>query len=164
MMLRTCFGCIHHGNPCVERDALKASLRGLGVTSIKWKCRARKSQFEIGDPVWVDTVESYQSQGEYDERYRADFPGHVVRVMGGKALVYIRPGAPSDSGDYSFEAAGSGFCKIPFIRMRKRGGAREDVCRDCNLPSSFGHAEGYICARLPAASQSSQSSLEASGE
>ncbi|WP_202306486.1 hypothetical protein [Mesorhizobium sp. L-8-10] len=141
MITRTCYGCIHQAEPCVARDAFKAHLIGLRITSVKWKCLQRKTKFNVGDPVWVETYESYDRDAE-----RAEFPGTVARVMGGKALVYIRPEARSRCEDYNFEASGNGFCKIPFARLEDRDAPREDICRYCCLPASFGHVEGYSCA------------------
>lgn len=143
MILRTCHGCAKEKVPCIDREAFKDALRGLGVTSVKWKCKSRVSAYEPGDPVWARTQAFYAGHGE--DGCVDDFPATVIRVMGTKAVVFIAPGSLGAGGEYQFEANNNGFCKIPLSRLKKRDGMRESVCRYCQMPESQGHAEGYSC-------------------
>lgn len=142
---RTCFGCLHQGKPCAARDAMRANLRGLGVTSIKWKCADRVSRFKCGDAVWAETYSSY-GNADFERAERSDFPAFVTDVTGSKVVVYIHNGSLSQCEEYEFEANNNGFCKIPMGRIRPRDAAAQAICKHCRLPEMFGHAEGYFCS------------------
>lgn len=146
---RTCQGCIFSGQPCEARDALSKSIKGRGVTSVKWKCHNRKSKFVVGDPVWATTWD-----GEYDEygdNVRAQFPGIVIREKGTKCLVYIKPGCRDREEETEFHpcekgAGTKGFCLIPIYRLMRRDAPKEVVCSHCEFPESAGHQSGYSCS------------------
>lgn len=146
-LYRTCVGCLSDKSPCVARDDLRERLKGIGVTSIKWKCKDREPRFVVGDPIWALTVEGQGSDHqEGGEPYRDYFPGTVIRDCGSKLLVYIAPGSPGRDGEeYSFAPSGNGFCKITLSRISKRDGERETICKACELPASKGHQNGYSC-------------------
>jgi hypothetical protein len=150
MIYRTCQGCVLEKELCDARDAVRLRLKGLGVTTIKWKCAERVDRYKIGDPVWAMTVcgqsADYFEQGE---QLRDEFPAIVIRHMGSKALVFIKPDVEGKGhcGDgVPFEASNRGFCKIPLARLSPREGQPEKVCRSCEQPESLGHIEGYSCA------------------
>lgn len=141
MTYRTCVGCIRQHEKCAAREVVRAQLKGLGVTSIKWKCQQRAPRFKIGDPVWMTTTVGYDQMGANV----ATFPGHIVRDCGSRMLVYVEPGAKSDCEDYEFEPRNRGFCKIPLARIEEREGPSVTICDTCELPTFKGHAEGYSC-------------------
>ena len=144
---RTCQGCVSEGSPCEARDALRLALRGLCVTSVKWKCAVRRPRFEIGSPVWATTIEDpLNPRSENGGAVLDLFPAVVVRVLGGKALVFIKPGAVGQSDNSFFVPTGIGFCKLPLSRLSPRDGERVMVCQRCELPASEGHLGGYSCA------------------
>jgi hypothetical protein len=147
-MYRTCVGCELHRQPCDEREKVRAQIKGLGVTSIKWRCKNRVPIFNIGDPVWVHTVGSDDAMADDGEAYFDDYPGVAIRAAGTKMLVFIEQGAPGrDYGDeIPFNPRGTGFCKIPLSRLKVRDGEREDICPDCEWPAHKGHQSGYSCA------------------
>lgn len=139
---RSCTGCIAQGQRCATRDALRKQIKGLGITSIKWRCDDRKPKYQVGDPVWVDTIADLS-----DADYREEFPGVVVDADGARPLVFIDPGSKSiDDTPFVPGGNGSGFCKIPLSRIKARDGDRQAICRSCSWPASKGHQEGYICA------------------
>lgn len=145
---RTCSGCVFDKEPCFHRDTLKAKLSGLGITSVRWKCKFRSARFIVGDPVWALTSESYGSADEGGP-LKDDFAGFVIRSAGAKALVWIEPGTPGrERGEdgVRFEPSGNGFCKIPLSRLKPREAEREAICPSCEWPASKGHQEGYSCA------------------
>ncbi len=139
---RTCVGCALQGKPCVTRAAMREKLAGLGVTSIKWKCKSRLARFLVGDPVFAFTLGCV----EEGEAYMDHFPAVVVEVKGANAIVFIESGAAGLE-DVPFEPKGSGngFCKIPLSRLREREGERETICPSCGWPARKGHQEGYGC-------------------
>lgn len=141
---RTCVGCIDEKHDCASRDRLRKHLKGLGVTSIKWKCAMRVDRVNVGDPVWALTVASTTDND--GEPYRDHFPAMAIRHCGSKMLVFIEPGSLGRNEECKFDATHSGFCKIPLSRISARDGEREDICKSCQWPASKGHAPGYICA------------------
>lgn len=150
MIYRSCQGCAFAKAQCEHRDKLRSSLAGLGITSVKWKCGARKPLFTTGDAVWAFTVSSMTNADRYDdgEPYRDTYPGFIVDMLGTRALVYIAPGAPGeDYPDIKFE--GDGFCKLPLARLKPRAADHEDICPACQRPASAGHAPAYSCNPLP---------------
>jgi hypothetical protein len=141
---RTCTGCILDRKPCGPRSEVRKVLAGLGVTSIKWKCRHRMPKVRVGDPVWVLTVDS--KDGNYDEATQSEFPGYAVEEKGAKMVVFIENGAQDRTGCYEFDAGTNrGFCKIPFSRIERREGRPITICRFCGWPDFKGHQEGYSC-------------------
>lgn len=138
---RTCTGCLSQGKPCDTRNALRKRLAGIGVTSVKWKCADRKPVYQVGSPVWVDTVADND-----DADYRDEFPGIVIDVGGTRPLVFIDPGSLGRNEREFVPNNGRGFCRIPFSRLTAREGELEKICPSCNWPDWKGHQEGYLCA------------------
>ncbi|TAI67632.1 hypothetical protein [Bradyrhizobium sp. Leo170] len=144
---RTCTGCVVQGQPCDARDGLRKKLKGLGVTSVKWKCADRIARFQVGDLVWVDTVADPNDYGDDGEPYRDEFPGVIVDAAGAKPLVFIDPGVKGKSEEAAFVAAKSnGFCRIPLSRLKEREGEKEKICQSCQWPEWKGHHPGFSCA------------------
>lgn len=143
MTYRTCVGCIQQNQPCEARDKLRDMLKGLGVMSIKWKCKSRVARINVGDPIWALTVASINRVNQDGDPYRAYFPGIAIKGCGSKMLIHIAPGTPGRDEDCTFE--GTGFCKIPMGRIEKRDGERVEVCRCCQQPAFMGHIFGAAC-------------------
>lgn len=137
---RTCTGCVLQGKPCDMRDAMRERVRGLGITSIKWKCIGRVPRFKVGDLAWAKTT-----TGDGDDSLTDLFPATVIRVLGAKALVFIDGDALSRGNEAPFEARGNGFCKMPLSRLEPRDGEPETICPACEWPSFKGHQDGRSC-------------------
>ena len=140
---RTCTGCILQGQPCEARATLREKLKGLGITSVKWRCTHRTPKYQIGDPVWASTIADTT-----DADIRDDFPGLVIENAGNMHLILIEPGVRGqDDAEFIPSGNGSGFCKIPLSRLRPRNDAdREKICSSCKWPARKGHQAGYLCA------------------
>lgn len=149
MMYRTCTGCTLQGQPCAARELVKAQVKGLHVTSIRWKCAKRVNRFERGDCVWAMTIGGGDQMMDDGEAARGEFPAIAIRQKGSKLLVYIEPGAEgvSDYDDLTFQPkdTGHGFCKIPLSRIKSREGERHAICKDCDWPEHKGHQPGLSC-------------------
>lgn len=135
---RTCAGC-RFAADCDEQRQFSASIKGLRITSVKWRCAKRRPKFEIGAPVWATVA-----IGPTDDDGRpffASFPGNVVGYpVPTKAMVFIRPDAPSQNGKYSFEPRARGFCKLSLSRLQKRDSGEPClVCEICQMPDFQGH-------------------------
>lgn len=147
----TCVGC-QAEKACFVRDDFKLRVKGLGLTSVKWRCKSRVDRFQRGAPVWVITQtdlnnptfdEDSREYGRATGPERNTFPGIFIKAMGSKGLVFIHPGAPSM---YEHEVfVGGPICKIPLSRMSARDAEPEEVCMHCDRPASAPHPEGYLC-------------------
>lgn len=152
MTYQTCFGCVHGAGFCQERENVKALVKGVGVTSLKWRCKHRRPMYQPGEAVWANIFTGWEDRGDSwgrEEQAFADFPGVVIRVKGSKAVVFIEPGVLSDCEEYNFEPhnSGSGYVKIPLIRTKKRDAVREHVCPCCQeVVRLKGHNPEYRCA------------------
>jgi hypothetical protein len=123
-------------------------LKGLGITSVKWKCADRKPIYQIGDLVWADTIASIRDVNDDGIPYRDEFPAVVVNAVGSsKPLIFIDPGTKGRSNVFEFVSElSNGFCRIPLSRLRPREGERQKICPSCDWPEWKGHQPGYICA------------------
>lgn len=139
---RTCLGCRLASEYCAKRSLLSDQIAGLGLTSIKFRCRHRESLYKPGDLVWArlpyDWGDQYYPEGMASD----DFPGVVIKEMTGSIrLVYVAQGALSPSG-IDFIPKGNGFCKVRVRWLKPRDGEREEVCGYCLQPvAQIGHGD-----------------------
>lgn len=147
MTYRTCVGCYMEKEPCPARDHVRRTVKGLGVTSIKWRCSNRVPRIAVGDPVWAETVADLNSTEIGDDGYplRHSFPAIAIANSGSKMIVFIDPGVASLSDGVFFNKDCSGFCKVSLSRITAREGERVEVCRHCSWPAPKGHQTGYVC-------------------
>jgi hypothetical protein len=99
----TCVGCAFSGD-CDKRRDMQASIKGLGITSLKFRCDKRRDEFQPGDAVWFEFVVDggYSPfRGEYVIRRR--FPGHVISQISKRVLGYVKPGVMCSEDRYPFE-------------------------------------------------------------
>lgn len=138
MTYSTCRGCVHGTGYCAAREAMKAQVKGLAVTSIKWKCKHRRPVYQPGEAIWAET---YSGHDEYDGGYSEsavirEYPAVVIRQKGSSVVAFIEPGTinredwPEEG--YPFEPKkGNGHIKIPIARTKRRDAVREHVCCYC---------------------------------
>lgn len=104
MYYHQCRGCTVNRDTCDRLSEIKSTLKGLGITSIKFKCSDRTPKFVVGNRVLVTLpfYEVYGPQGETDT-YLIDFKGTVIceRKTRGNYKVKIDDGPDADDGNYS---------------------------------------------------------------
>lgn len=149
MTYRTCFGCVHGSGSCQERDRVKAQVAGLGVTSLKWKCKWKRLAFNPGDAVFVETI-GYEPEHDEDV-YIGRYPAVMIESKGSKLICFIEPGVVDDGGDRPFEPKnhGNGHVKVPLSRVSHRESIREHVCDFCKRIVRLAGHEDY-CRNAPA--------------
>lgn len=129
------------------RDQVKAQVSGLGVTSLKWKCKWKRLRFRPGDHVEVSTFIEGDYQPEYGDEVTlyAWFPAIVIQNKGSKLICFIEPGAKSTCEDYEFtpKKDGSGHVEITMQRVRAVEGVRESVCYYCRKITRLQGHEDY---------------------
>lgn len=143
----TCHTCALPAATCQTREALKAAITGLGLTSVKHRCASYAPAFMPGDAVKVETYAWFHRDGEGTSP-KLWFPGHFIRLVGQRALVFVSHEAVSLNGDgVEFEPNGNGYLKVPMGRVRHRDAEPVDVtaCTWCAAILSLGNP----CGRDP---------------
>lgn len=142
---RTCGGCVRDRKPCDTRATLQRALAGLHMTSVKWRCQDRQEPYAPGDAVYARTAVDFGTPDE-PGLLMARFPGVLVRILGTKAVVFIKPdedGLDDNGEGVIFTPRNSdGFCKLPLLRIEARDAPAEGFCSKCGNPNSAPHANG----------------------
>lgn len=145
---RTCRNCTRN-RACERQESMKATLAGMGITSVKHRCPERALPYQPGDPVLAKTYGDMDAYTEDGEISIASFPGFFMGESGSKAMVWIRPGTSAvDEDDYEFNPknGGKGFCKLPFDRLAANpGGTSIEVCSSCGKRQIDCQEDHWIC-------------------
>jgi hypothetical protein len=87
----TCVNCAVDTSSCQRRQNLRATLKGSGVYSLKFKCADRQKMFSTGQRVEFDW--SLWEADEYDSsELPLVFHGTVIRERGAKFVVQVDGG------------------------------------------------------------------------
>lgn len=148
----TCQRCATKATDCATRAKIAAAIAGLGVGSIKHRCRDRVPLYTPGAAVLVKTRPWLSSQyPEYeDEPPIYWFRGRFIRYSGASLIVFVAPGTPPEDGDeeHVMEPQGSGFIKAPRTRVKTSDWADPisvEPCRWCSAITTL----GQNCGRDP---------------
>jgi len=82
-----CKSCTHAKTGCDKRDQMRASLKGLGVTSVKFKCQQRMPRFKMGQRVRFDWT---HYDDDSNEAIMTSFTGTIAYEKRGKLRFVIR--------------------------------------------------------------------------
>ena len=79
MFYHPCKGCAVDVKTCKRRDEIHSAIKGLSVTSVKFKCTERSPYFKTGERVWVTLPfwEPVGTDGD-SECHLAYFHGTVI--------------------------------------------------------------------------------------
>ena len=136
----TCKGCTFEKTDCAERRKIGAKVRGLGITTMRWKCAWRRPAFSVGQPVVVPILERSEYPGE---DYIHQFDGYVIGMKGRRVQAYI----PKDNrfvetpGDFEFKSGG--FVGLSMDHVEVRDGVAEPVCNECHKTHRLDGHEDY---------------------
>jgi hypothetical protein len=106
---------------------------------VKHRCASYAPAFAPGDAVKVTTFAWFHRDD--DPPPKLDFPGHFIRLVGQRALVFVPPKSIDLNGeDIEFEPNGNGFLKVPLGRLAHRDAPSADVrlCRECGAEPGLG--------------------------
>ncbi len=132
---RTCNGCAFEGHPCKTREAMSNAIRGLHITSIKWRCKDRRDAYEQGEPVFVSIIERYEGE----DPYITDVIATCIGMRGRKVHRPTSQKPSRKNQEYSFARMDSSLFRV--IMFGKRGGEFEPICQ-CGRPYRIdGHEE-----------------------
>lgn len=136
----TCKGCLFEKTDCAERRRIGAKVKGLGITTMKWKCKWRKPAFRVGQPVMVQILERSEYPGE---DFLHQFDGYVIGMKGRRVQAYI----PKDNqfieepGDFEFKSGG--FVGLSMDHVQPREGMSESICDGCRKTHRLDGHEDY---------------------
>lgn len=87
---RPCKNCLLEKEPCPRRDAVRAALKGTGVTSAAFRCNERKPIFAIGQRVTVTwLVPEHDEYGGYENGLHESWPATVIAERGTKFQIVV---------------------------------------------------------------------------
>ena len=131
---------------CDRLAEIKTALKGLSVTSVKFKCAKRRPKFVVGNRVLVTLpfYEVYGPQGETDT-HLIDFKGTVIceRKTLGNYKVKIDDGPDADDGNYISPEdlkTETGYVAVKGVHIAPLNERNREVCPECQAVD--GH-EGY---------------------
>lgn len=145
MTARPCYGCtlrVVDGQRCGILDAKLKGIKGLGLTSINFKCAKREDHFKPGQPVEFDAdVIEHDYEGEIVGRDTQTHQGYVWKRDGFRVVVV------SDTTNRP---------KLKFAekRLRKLDTEARQCCIHCQKPQGLfdeiksketGEVRPYIC-------------------
>lgn len=137
MYYHQCRGCTVDHNKCGIRAELRAAIKGLNVTSIKFNCKERKPKFLTGNRVLVTLpfYEVYGPQGETDT-HLIDFKGTVIceRKTRGNYKVKIDDGPDADDGNYTSPEdlkSNTGYVAVKGEHVSPLNEFDRTVCKEC---------------------------------
>lgn len=148
--LHTCRTCALAPEPCASRDAIQASLQGLGVRSAKHRCVSFQPAYAPGAPVKVQVRAYMSSSDRFDEDSPAPlnwYRGRFIKFVGAKALAYVADGTQDEGGEDEPLETSTGFLKVPLSRLRPDVGDAISVqeCVQCGAIPTVGQR----CQRDP---------------
>lgn len=157
MYVKPCRNCPHREG-CEIKAAKLASLRGLGLTSVNFKCAKRLSELQPGQRIEFRMGDGYDRNGDWNDY---TFQAIVMRPIGTKLLVWLvsrdddvyedAPG-PHPQAYTDLLVSGKNPIKVSPGRVKPVEG-RVAVCPDCSQPEGTKPAEErselapYFCPR-----------------
>lgn len=132
----TCKGCLSEKLACPIRFELGAKIKGLGITSIKWKCKSYEPAFQVGQPVIVPVLERDEVSLESEYHH---FDAYVVRMNGRRVVAYV-PEANREVDGNKFEFKANGYLNLSVDDVMPRKGEIEPRCEECG---NFHRVEGH---------------------
>lgn len=143
MYVKPCRNCPHKDG-CKTKVEKLAALRGLGITSVNFKCDKRLSELQPGQ-----RIEFTMGDGKGCDWSEYTFHGVVMRPRGSKLLVWLvsrdddvyedMPGPHPQVYEHLLESDKNPI-KLSPDRVRPVGG-RVSLCPDCDQPDGTKPAE-----------------------
>lgn len=140
---RPCFNCAFAKLPCARREAVAAGIKGLGLTSLKFRCSERRPAFAVGQRVEVGWMVS-EPDGECGlETTREHWPATVVAERGNKFQILV----DDVDSDYGTSARGyikneTLYAKVSASKLRPLAEPPREVCGTCQGVAADGTVTG----------------------
>lgn len=141
-VFRTCKNCVREKEPCERRDGLRASLAGLGVTSVKHACKLREPLFAVGQRVTV-TWPVVLDEEWIREANEETWPATVLKESGSRFLIQVDDTASNhETPAKEYVKNPSLFARTTAARLRPLDEPARDVCPACHRVGAGGFGEG----------------------
>ncbi len=130
MNYRTCYGCTVDGSTCPARAAMRDALKGLGITSIAFKCAARQPAFYEGQRVTV-TWPFYEDE---EDPLEIEFHATVIyERKPGRYRIRVDDGPDQTIGEYVSPDSlkSGGHAHVSVTRLQPLDELTRTVCAVC---------------------------------
>lgn len=169
--LANCTNCLFAKGECVRRDALRAGLKGLSVTSVKFICRDRKPMFAVGQRVSVMRPVSDPGNGDWgtDAITNESWPATVVAERDRRFQIIVDDvQSDHDTPARAYIKNESLYAKVRAWRLTPLDEQPREVCGACQvvrapdglIGNCFGYEDGEYshypagCLKAPQVSSS----------
>lgn len=147
---RPCTNCVREKAPCPRRERIAAGIKGLGLTSVKFRCPEREPVFAVGQRVTVGwLVPPYHpDECSFEDYMEERWPATVVAEQGSKFLICVDD-VDSDEGTpaRSYIKSETLYCKVTVGKLAPLDEPRRCVCGVCGtvrgLDGSVAGCWGY---------------------
>lgn len=128
----TCIGCMTDRSLCERRKDIKNGLAGLNITSVRFKCDARKPKFAMGDRAivcWNYYEDEYPDEMTFKVTIlKESKPGRFqIKVDDGPSMCddeYVAPDC----------LTGNGFATASHTILTPLDEPTLDICKACDSP------------------------------
>lgn len=124
----TCNGCAIDKASCARRNSLRSAVKGLGLTSVRFKCADRVSLYQPGERVSVTWPVLFD-----DEWTNETWPATVIQdAADGKFVIRV----DNVDSDYETPASeymknASRFAKVSKAKLAKLDEPARNICASC---------------------------------
>ena len=101
MYYSTCTNCAVEKSTCIRRAEIRSAIRGIGITSAKFRCDDRLSIFHPGQRVAV----TWPVGDDYDDTNYESWPATIIAEVGTRFLISV------DDVDGDFETPARDYIK-----------------------------------------------------
>lgn len=151
---QTCLGCGVDRNSCQIRASIRAGIKGLGLTSIKFNCGDRVSIFQPGERVFVKwNIPDYDDCDCYGHASWQEniWPATVVQETVDRKFVIKVDDVLSDEDMPAKEWIKNHnlFCKVRRSKLSKLNEPQRPICENCLEPvDSDGICRSSLCLQI----------------
>lgn len=127
----TCKNCTLEKLPCARREAVKAGIAGLGITSVKILCSARTPVYVPGQRVTV-TWPVPDGDDEYGAATLESWPATIIGEVRSRFLIKVDDvRSDNDTPASGFMKNKSLYAKVPALKLKPLDEPFQLVCRPC---------------------------------
>jgi hypothetical protein len=141
---RTCFNCATPRSECATAKRLSALIKGLGLTSVAFKCLNRTPKFRAGQRVSVSWM--VHDGGGYDEMpwNLETWPATVSAEVSNKFIILVDD-VDSDCGTpaRSYVKSANLYCKVSASKLKALDEPDREFCRRCGDIEQGGYPNCY---------------------
>lgn len=130
---RPCTNCVREKAPCPRRERIATGIKGLGLTSVKFRCAEREPIFTIGQRVTVTWLVRAESDCWYDDGAMWEsWPATVIAERGSKFQIVVDD-VDSDEGTpaRNYIKSETLYCNVTAGKLNPLDEPPRSVCGAC---------------------------------